>query len=380
MSSTTISPVTRTSAGSPPRAILICCMRLIGDVILATPLIKILKTAYPDATIDFLVNRKTGEFLEKDSRVRQVIYSEQFDIDRNVHVKGKGYFGRIFRQYDMAINLNYADRGNIAVLLAGKRWRIGFWADDGLAKSFWKRLLLTDPIKYVPDEHIAYRCKVVADALGLNAELLECKVFWDEADESKVAEVLAGLKSDGSYFVVHPFARGQYKLWPLERFVEVSDTIVEQYGLQPVWTSSPLPAEIEQLKVAALSCRHRPLIVPGIFTLNQMTCLLTGASLYVGLDTAITHLAATTGIPVVALYGPTPAVYWGPWDNSVPAESQRAIFKGNRPSRSVIMLQKEWECVPCRGMGCPGREPESRCLSEMETHEILHAVDALLQP
>ena len=54
---------------------LIINIRLIGDVILTTPLIGLLKEAYPDAAIDLLVNRGTGEFLEKDPRVRGVIYS-----------------------------------------------------------------------------------------------------------------------------------------------------------------------------------------------------------------------------------------------------------------------------------------------------------------
>lgn len=353
-------------------------MRLIGDVILTTPLIKILKTAYPDAAIDFLVNKKTGEFLEKDPRVRQVIYSERFDIDRNAHVEGKSYFSRIFRQYDMAINLNYADRGNIAAILAGRRWRVGFWGGESFTKNIWKKLLLTHPIKDKPNEHIAYRCKVVADALGLAAEKLECKAFWDIEDERKVASSLIGRVEGERYFVVHPFARGLHKFWQMERFVEVSDAIAAKYRLQPVWTSSPLPEEVELLEGAAGTCRHRPITVPGSFTLNQMTCLLTGAALYVGLDTAISHLAATTGIPMVALYGPTPAVYWGPWDNAVPAEEQRAIVKGKRPSGHIVMLQKDWECVPCGKKGCNDDGDKSPCLLEIDSGQVLEAVDALL--
>lgn len=364
----------------PPRTILVCCMRLIGDVILTTPLIKILKTAYPDAAIDFLVNKKTGEFLEKDQRVRQVIYSERFDVDRNMHIEGESYVSRIFRQYDMAINLNYADRGNIAAIMAGRRWRIGFWGGKSFTKNIWKKLFLTHPIEDRPNEHVAYRCKVVADALGLAAERLECKVFWDKGDERQVAEALAGRVENGRYFVVHPFARGSHKLWRMERFVEVSDAIAAKYGLQPVWTSSPLPEEIQQLKATAEACRFRPITVPGVFTLNQMACLLAGAAFYLGLDTAISHLAATTGIPMVALYGPTPAVHWAPWDNAVLAEEQRAIAKGKRPFRNIVMLQKDLECVPCGKKGCNDDGEKSRCLLEIESGQVLEAVDSLLCP
>lgn len=360
-----------------PRSILICSMRLIGDVILTTPMIGLLKAAYPEAAIDLLVTVKTGEFLEKDPRVRRVIYFKQFDIDRNARAQGEGYLGSIVRRYDMAINMNYADRGTFATILAGRQSRIGFYRDDGFFKTFWKKILLTHPVKYERFEHIAYRCKKVADALGIPAGKLECKVFWDGDDERMVASVLETV-GGRPYFVVHPFARGRHKVWHMDRFAEVSDAIAGRYGLQPVWSSSPLPDEVNQLEAASQSCRYRPLTVAGTFSLNQMTCLLAGAALYVGLDTAITHLAATTDIPVVALYGPTPGAYWGPWDNSVPAEEQRSILKGPRPSRTIIMLQKEWECVPCGGVGCPGREPESRCLLEMESREVLAAVESLL--
>lgn len=59
----------------PPRSILVVCIRLIGDVILSTPLVGLLKSVYPDAEIDYLVNRGTGEFLGKDPRVRTVLYA-----------------------------------------------------------------------------------------------------------------------------------------------------------------------------------------------------------------------------------------------------------------------------------------------------------------
>lgn len=361
-----------------PRSILICSMRLIGDVILTTPLIGLLKSAYPDAAIDFLVTRKTGEFLEKDPRVRRVIYHQQFDVDRNVHIKGEGYFRQIARQYDMAINMNRSDRGNFAVVLAGKRWRVGFYDESGFVKDFWKKLLLTHLIKFEPYVHIAYMCRMVADAVGIAAERLECKVFWD-ADDEHMVEFRVPAKEKGlRYFVIHPFARARYKYWRFERFVEVSDRIATQYGLQPVWTSSPLPDEVDLLERLAAQCKYRPITVPGTFNLNQMTCLLAGASLYVGLDTAITHLAATTGIPMVALFGSTPTVYWAPWDNTVPADEQRSIAKGKRPSNHIEIIQKEWECVPCSFQGCNGNGEESPCLLEIGSDEVLRAVERLL--
>ena len=83
-----------------PNTILIVNIRLIGDVILTTPLIGLLKDAYPEAAIDLLVNRGTGEFLEKDPRVRKVIYSNNREI--SAARKRNRYLMDIFCRYDMA--------------------------------------------------------------------------------------------------------------------------------------------------------------------------------------------------------------------------------------------------------------------------------------
>lgn len=363
---------------NPPAAILICSIRLIGDVILTTPLIGLLKNAWPDAAIDILVNRKTGEFLEKDPRVRQVIYAEQIDVDRNAKVKGKGYTADILRRYDLAINMNASDRGNIAALMAGRRGRVGFFEGKSPLKDFWKRLLLTHPLPYPPDAHRACLCKHVADALGIPAELLEAKVFWDDADGQRVRGLLAEGGAAGRYFVVHPFARWRYKYWSLERFVEASDAIAEKYSLTPVWTSSPLAEEVGLLRQTAAACRQKPVVVAGELSLNQMTCLLAGASLYLGLDTAVSHLAATTGVPMVVLFGPTPAGLWAPWNNDVSPGEQCRLADGSRRLGHIALVQKGWDCLPCGQMGCNGKTNDSPCLLAIETAEVVAAAAEVL--
>lgn len=362
-----------------PSSILICSIRLIGDVVLATPLIALLKGAFPDAAIDILVNRKTGEFLEKDPRVRRVIYSEQIDVDRNENVKAKGYTADILQKYDMAINMNASDRGNLATLLAGRHYRIGFYEGRSLLKDFWKRFLFSQPILYPPDVHRACLCKLVAEAIGIPATKLEAKVYWDEADERWVDALLSERGAGERFFVVHPFARWRYKYWSLDRFIEVSDAIAEQYGLQPVWTSSPLEEEVSLLKETTGACRYRPVLIAGELSLNQMTCLLSRASLYLGLDTAVSHLAATTGVPMLVIFGPTPAALWAPWNNQVPADEQCRQPGRSRRLGHIALIQKDWECLPCGQMGCKGKTEDSPCLLAIETAEVLDAVKGLLE-
>ncbi len=359
-----------------PKSILIINIRLIGDVILTTPLIGLFKDAYPGVAIDFLVNRGTGEFLEKDPRVRKVLYSDSRETSTGR--RKNRYLMDIFRRYDMAVNMNASDRGNIAVLLAGRRWRSGLYLGDRFWQDIWKKMLFTHPIDYPYPIHVAQVCQVVAERLGLKVDKLEAKVFWDAGDEEKVADVLERQAVVAPYFVIHPFARWRYKYWQFEKFAEVSDSIAERYHLQPLWTSSPDPSEKSALEQAAALCRILPTLVRGELNLNQMTCLLSRASLYVGLDTAISHLAASTGIPLVALYGPTLTNVWSPWNNSGPVAQQCPLQGGKQRTGNIIVIQGTKPCIPCGRSGCDDQGEESPCLLEIGTDEVLASVGELL--
>lgn len=359
-----------------PKAILISNIRLIGDVILTTPLIGLLKDAYPLAAIDLLVNRGTGEFLEKDPRVRRVIYSDGGET--GTQGRKNGYLTTIFRRYDLAINMNASDRGSIAVLLASRYWRVGLYYGNQFWKDVWKRLFFSHPIPYPFPIHYARLCQVVAEKLGLTVSRLEAKVFWDALDEATVDSILSARAVKGDYFVIHPFARWRYKYWQAGKFAAVSDTIAERYGLLPVWTSSPAAEERQALAAAADLCRIRPAQIPGDLNLNQMTCLLSRSALYVGLDTAVSHLAATTGIPMVALYGPTHTDWWSPWNNAGPVAQQCPLPRGKQRTGSIIVIQRDMPCVPCGQAGCSGNGIEPPCMLGIEVSEVLDAVSELM--
>jgi heptosyltransferase-3 len=359
-----------------PETILIANIRLIGDVILTTPLIDLLKKAYPEAAIDFLANRGTGEFLEQDPRVRTVIYHDGDEIGLK---KASRYLPKILRRYDLAINMNSADRGNMAASPAGKKCRIGFYDSPNYLKSIWQRLLLTHAIGFPTGIPVARYCRVVAQILNIPHEHLEVKVYWDRGDETTVNRILKERGVSRPFFVMHPFARWIYKHWDLERFAAVSDQICRRFNLQPVWTTSSSAQEKDRLFEVAGKVRHKPIMISGELTLNQMTYLIGRANFYLGLDTAISHLAASTGIPMVALYGPTFTSRWFPWYNEGPADQECPSGRGILRRGNIAVLQKDWECVPCGKAGCDdtGRFP-SPCILDFSVEEVLSAVHVLM--
>jgi len=110
----------------------------------------------------------------------------------------------------------------------------------------------------------------------------------------------------------------------------------------------------------------------------ELTALLGKARLYVGPDTSVTHLAAASGCPTVALYGPTDPRLWGP----VPAAGLDSMWEaaGTIQRRgNVWLVQNPLPCLPCQGEGCERHLTSfSRCLDELMPAQVLQAVDAAL--
>ena len=92
--------------------------------------------------------------------------------------------------------------------------------------------------------------------------------------------------------------------------------------------------------------------------LRQLAALLMGASLFVGIDSGVMHLASASDIPVVALFGPTDPFYVGP-----------------RNERSVVVSQP-MECMPCYlKKTCE----DVRCMRELSGEKVLEACIGLLE-
>lgn len=362
-----------------PDTILLVNIRLIGDVILTTPLIGQLAATFPGVTIDVLVNKGTGDFLREDERVRHVIEVPNKEFRKKTAANTSSqphYLRQILRRYDWAINMNASDRGTFATVISGRHMRFGFSDDPKAHKALWRRIGLTHHLPFPKGGHIAERCQTVAAAIGLPPFRPQANVRYSPATAAKVKYQLAAAGiSTNRYFVVHPFARWAYKLWHAGHFAAVSDWIAAEYNLRPVWTSSPDADECTMLDQAIAATRVQPAVFRGNLSLNGISALLADAQLYLGLDTAVTHIAASHSIPLVALYGPTLLDRWHPWDNHgdavMVAEGEGREFVQYGTARVV---RSQWPCVPCGFASCDDKGGPSPCIKEISIDAVRSAV------
>jgi heptosyltransferase-3 len=113
----------------------------------------------------------------------------------------------------------------------------------------------------------------------------------------------------------------------------------------------------------------------GQLSWPELTALIRGAQIYVGPDTAVTHLAAATGTQTVALYGPTDPRVWGPWP--VGGLDQPWASAGTLQRRgNVWLVQNPLPCLPCQQEGCERRrDSHSQCLDELSLQRVISAID-----
>jgi heptosyltransferase-3 len=122
--------------------------------------------------------------------------------------------------------------------------------------------------------------------------------------------------------------------------------------------------------------------VAGKADLAALAWLLHRAKIYVGTDTAVTHMAAALGIPTVALFGPSSPVKWGPWPATLRAGPMSPwLMRGTQMRGNVFLIQGEDEdgCVPCLGEGCDKRiDSLSDCLRYMPSRVVIDAAERML--
>lgn len=176
------------------------------------------------------------------------------------------------------------------------------------------------------------------------------------------------------YVVIHPFPKFEYKKWQIVHWQSLIDSI-SGVNLQVVISGGQDPEEkhYNSQLVGATN-------LTGCLSLAELSFLLAGARAYVGPDTAITHMAASLGIPTVAIFGPSNPVKWGPW----PADDGPHVqsfdqspwrMRGSQHLGNVSLLQGPGDCVPCRLEGCDRHVgSRSECLDRLEPTSVLKAL------
>ena len=350
---------------SPPRRVLVIVTRRIGDVLLATPVFRSLRQAWPDATLDALVFSSTAQVLASNTDVNHI----RAIPERPTILQHIVFIAKLFRRYDLALSLVPGDRPTLYAYFAGRR-RMGLLLPT--QKERWKRWFLHRWLPYsLAAQHTVLTHLSVLDPLGVPA-VAEVVVRWNSTDEHRVRQMLAPLNGK-RYVVLHLYPKFNYKTWSNAGWLELARWISAQ-GLCLVLTGSGDAAEIEY--VSELAGRmDAPLNLAGLLTINESACVIAQARAYVGPDTALTHMAAALGVPTVALFGPTDPLKWGPWPSGFDGNHTPWRSLGDQTIGNVSIVQGNASCVPCTREGCERHFASfSDCLLALPAGRVINAL------
>lgn len=334
---------------------LVVKLRHHGDVLLATPVLSVLKARGME--VDALAYDDTAPMLEGHPALSEL------------HLVGRKWKGlgprarlheekRLFqalraRRFDLIVHLSEHPRGAWLALTLGARFSVG--PDVPGRGRFWRSAFTHRyPLNKTGRRH---QVEINLDALrriGIQPGMDERRVVFvpGEAAERRIDELTA----PGPFVHVHPASRWRFKCWPAAQNAELIDRLAAE-GYRLVVTSAPEEtAFIDEILARA---KARPLNLAGKLSIKELGALARRAMLFVGVDSMPMHLAAAMGTPTLALFGPSGELEWGPWNVL------------NR------VITSEHPCRPCGQDGCGGGKV-SECLTTLGVEPVHVAARELL--
>ncbi|MBX3402825.1 MAG: glycosyltransferase family 9 protein [Phycisphaeraceae bacterium] len=305
-------------AGSHPRQplrLLVVCPSWLGDVVMATPALRRLRSALPGAFIGGLVRPGLDELLAGTDFFDEVHIARAQGImgPKRVasQVRGRGY--------DTALLLTNSFSTALVTRLAFIPRRVGYDRDG-------RGMLLTDRLApersprggYVPVPMVEYYLRAAESVLGEKPEGAEAgrhrgmrlELAVTPEQDAAAERVLRAGDLDGSrpIAIINPGANNEAKRWPAERFAQVAAHLASR-AMDIAINGSPAERDLAAL-VAAEARRLAPAAniaeLPALgITIGALKGVVRRAAVVLTNDTGPRHIAAAFGVPTVTLFGPT---------------------------------------------------------------------------
>jgi len=332
----------------------------IGDLIVTTPAITALREAHPDAHITLIATSNAAPVVMNTDLVDEVITFDRTQFNSSTaFLKPKNL--RVIaslrkHRYDIVIFFRHFTLrlGTIkfAMIAFASRAKKRYGLQNG---NGW---FLTDSIHddgFGAKHEAQYWLELVTLLGGKQADY-PTKVQMGSSPLPK--------NPNQKRIVIHA-GSGGYSLarrWDVESFAQVADELYQKYQAQIVLVGGKSDDGI-----AVEACMTAPAVnLTGQTSLAELAGVIADADVYIGSDSGVMHLASATGVPIVALFGPSNHQAWGAWS----------------PNGKVIILRSGAECSPCSyvGHGIGAREgcAARTCMKLITPQHVLGAVDTLL--
>jgi lipopolysaccharide heptosyltransferase II len=352
--------------------ILLIRLRLIGDVVFTTPAIRAIRRTHPDAHLSYLVEPAAFPVVQHNPHLNEVIcVPRQSGLRR---IASDLALARRLRasRFDAVLDFHGGPRASSLTLATGAPMRIGYAV---AGRSWCYTHVVARPADLRPRHSVVNQWDLLApldprlaklpDPADDRVEMAESAEAAGRVD-ARLAE--AGVRRSDCLIVVHVSAGNPFRRWPADFFVALASRLgMADPVRRIILTSGPSEAgaarEIASRAREALRGRGDTILTGEEFSLAELRSLVARAALFIGGDSGPLHVASTSDVPIVGLYGPTLPVRSAPWR---PA---------SLTTESVDV--PDLACRPCDQRQCaPG---DFRCLTHLVPERVIEAAERALE-
>jgi len=297
---------------SGPR-FLIVRLSSIGDIVHALPAAAALAESFPQAQVDWVVEKRYALLLEGNPHLHRIVELDTLGWRGHLTSSATCYeirngVSELRRTpYDAALDFQGLWKSAVVAWLSRAQERIGFaerWLREPSAAVLYTQRISPPERVHVVEENLA-----LVERLGARAQRWQFPLPWNEEDDAYVDGQLTALDSE-NFVIMNPGGGWRSKCWPPENYAALIRQLAGIRHDQILLTGSP--AEEPMIRgILQSPAAQRARYIPT--TLVQFIALAERARLFIGGDTGPLHLAAAVGAPIVGIYGPTDPVRNGPF-------------------------------------------------------------------
>lgn len=335
-----------------PKKILVCQLRQLGDVILTTPSIELLKRRYPNAELHLLTEKKCVPLLENNPFIDKI-----WSLDKKALsslVKEIQWYWKVTRtKFDLVVDFQQLPRCRWVVALSGAPVRISY------TPPWYTKLLYTHSIKPL-DGYAAMSKASVLQLLNIywNGEYPHIYLTQEEKISARQLLTLLGLKPNHHLITIDPTHKKDTRRWPITHYTELLQLIVNSnpniYFL-PLWG----PGEYKDIqKLTNISGLTEHILFPNtMLNLREMSACINEAVLHIGNCSAPRHIAVAVNTPSFTILGSTSSAW-------------------TYPSSNHRHIHSNLHCQPCNNNTC---NISTQCLKLVTPQKAAQAILPFLQ-
>jgi lipopolysaccharide heptosyltransferase II len=353
--------------------ILVFAYHGLGNFIMYTPALRLLRARYPNAQIDLQVGNNTGcEEVLEGTRLFQNVCNLPYRAGVLAWIRRAIELRRL--RYDLTISEFHSHSWPLLILIAASRapFRLGHVTSPGWGPSFSRySFAFNIPVQMREDEHEIERYLDLVAAVGVpktDHTRAQTVVHLSESDHEFAMRFLHETGEAGSKRVIGfqpgTSAMMRWKQWPVERYRELIETVVTERSDARVvlFGSAPEASMIEEM---ARGLGPRVTSAAGKTSVKQAAALIQACDLLVCNDSGLMHTAVAVGTPVIAIYGPTDI------RRTAPLGEMHTTIRHDLPCSPCFKMEGDQQVQAC---------PHHDCLMTISPDEVFQVVTTRVRP